>query len=227
MVPAIQIKGIRDGLLVSLGEGEWSEIQDVLLHQIDEQSSFFKGAKLTLEVGNAVLHAVEMSALRDKLSDREVSLWAVLGNSPTTEKTAQMLGLATRLPASRPERSSRPVEKDLPGERAILVRKTLRSGVKISYPGHVIVFGDVNPGAEIVAGGNVLVWGRLRGVVHAGAEGDESAVVAALVIASPQLRIAGIAALSEGLSAKQQPKIALILDGQVIVEPWIYKEGGR
>lgn len=227
MVPAIQIKGIRDSLLVSLGEGEWSELQDILLSQIDEQSSFFRGARLALEVGNAVLHAVEMSALRDKLSDREVSLWAVLSNSPTTEKTAQMLGLATRLPASRPERSSRPVENDLPGEQAIMVRKTLRSGVKISYAGHVIVFGDVNPGAEIVAGGNVLVWGRLRGVVHAGAEGDESAVVAALSIASTQLRIAGIAALSEGSTAKQQPEIAHVLDGQVIVEPWVYKEGGR
>lgn len=227
MVPAIQIKGIRDSLLVSIGEGEWSELQDILLCQIDDQSSFFKGAKLALEVGNTILHAVEMSALRDRLSDRGVSLWAVLSNSPTTEKTAQMLGLATRLPAAQPERSNRPMESNLPGEQAIMVRKTLRSGMKISYPGHVIIFGDVNPGAEIVAGGNVLVWGRLRGVVHAGAEGDESALVAALVISSTQLRIAGIAALSEGSTAKQQPEIARVFDGHVIVEPWIYKEGGR
>jgi septum site-determining protein MinC len=227
MSSSIQIKGIRDSLLVSLGEGEWTDIQDTLLTQIEGQSSFFRGARLALEVGNTVLHVIELSILRDKLSDQGITLWAVISNSPTTEKTAQMLGLATRLPVARAEKEPRPVVSDQPGEPAILVRRTLRSGVKISHPGHVIILGDVNPGAEIVAGGNVLVWGRLRGVVHAGAEGDETAIAAALAMTPAQLRIAGIPASMEQGSFKQQPAFASVKNDQVIFEPWVYKEGGR
>lgn len=225
--PSIQIKGIRDGLLVTIGEGEWEQLQEMLLKQIEEQASFFKGARLALEVGNIGLHAVELSTLRDRLSDQGISLWAVISSSHTTENTSQMLGLATRLPTARPEKESRPAAHAQPGEPAILVKKTLRSGVKVIYPGHVTVLGDVNPGAEIVAGGNVMIWGRLRGVIHAGAEGDETAIVAALSMAPTQLRIAGIVALIEPGSFKQQPTFASVQNDQVILEPWVNKEGGR
>lgn len=67
---------------------------------------------------------------------------------------------------------------------------TLRSGQKISYNGHVVVLGDINPGAEIIASGNVLVMGVLRGMVHAGCDGDRSAIIAAIRISPMQLRIA-------------------------------------
>jgi septum site-determining protein MinC len=99
----IQIKGLRDGLLVTLGDGGWSVLHSSLLSQIDEKPEFFKGAKLALDVGNQELHVSEMTDLRDELSDREIILWAVLSNSPTTENTAQMLGLATRLSKVRPD----------------------------------------------------------------------------------------------------------------------------
>lgn len=227
MSGAIQIKGIRDSLLVTLGDGDWNELQDALLNQIDDQITFFKGARLALDVGNQALHAAEMGVLRDRLSAQGIALWAVISNSPTSEKTAQMLGLATRLPTPRPERINRPLDTNLPGEPAVLVRRTMRSGFKVSFHGHIVVMGDVNPGAEIVAVGNVLVWGRLRGVVHAGAEGDENAVVSALEMAPTQLRIAGIAAVPENLKKSPRPEIARIQDGQVVIESWINKEGGR
>ena len=75
------------------------------------------------------------------------------------------------------------------GSEGLLVRRTVRSGQVVRHPGHVVVIGDVNAGAEIVAGGDVVVWGKLRGVVHAGAMGDEEAVVCALWMAPIQLRI--------------------------------------
>ena len=80
------------------------------------------------------------------------------------------------------------------GEGAILVRRTLRSGYSLQHSGHVVVIGDVNPGAEIIAGGDVIVWGHLRGMVHAGAEGNDDAVVCALDLAPTQLRIGGLIA---------------------------------
>ena len=224
MQPKVQIKGIRDGLLIVLGEGTWDDVYSVLLEQIDQQVEFLRGARLALDVGNQILKAVEMGKLRNELSERGLTLWAVLSNSPTTEQTAQTLGLATRISKPLPDRAMPAVNTSLSGgEEAVLVRRTLRSGFRMKHPGHVIIIGDVNPGAEIVAGGDVMVWGRLRGMVHAGAEGNENAVVCALDLAPTQLRIAGYIAITPKRRGKPQPEIAKVSDGQVVAEQWNLK----
>jgi septum site-determining protein MinC len=219
----MQIKGIREGILVTLGEGAWSDLQESILQQIADQSNFFHGARVALDVGNITLHAAELGTLRDQLSEKGVSLWAVLSNSPTTEQTAQVLGLATRLSTPKPERSVRTLDSNLTGESGILVHRTLRSGTRLISPGHVTVIGDVNPGAEIVAGGSVVVWGKLRGVVHAGSEGNDQAEVYAIDLAPTQLRIAGIIAVPPQRRGKPLPEIARIINGQVVAEPWNQK----
>jgi septum site-determining protein MinC len=225
--PVIQIKGIRDGLLVILGEGDWQEVRATLLENIDQKADFFRGARLALDVGNQILKAVELGRLRDALSERGVSLWAVLSNSPTTEQTAQTLGMATRLTKPSQPRPAREVETSVyGGEQAVLVHRTLRSGFSLQHPGHVIVIGDVNPGAEIICGGDILVWGRLRGMAHAGAEGDETAVVCALDLAPTQLRIAGQIAITPQRRGKPQPEMARLKDGKVVAEPWNPKAKG-
>ncbi|MDD2694744.1 MAG: septum site-determining protein MinC [Anaerolineales bacterium] len=217
----IQIKGIKEGLLVLLGEGEWSEIRQALLEQLDRQGEFLRGARLALDVGDAILKAVDLGSLRDGLSERGLYLWAVLSNSPTTEQTAQMLGLETRLTKPRYASMDEYAHGGLHGvEEAVMVARTLRSGASVQYPGHVVVIGDVNPGAEIIAGGNVVVWGRLRGLVHAGANGDEGAVVCALDLRPTQLRISDQIALSPKRKGKPQPEIASLRNGAVVAEPW-------
>ncbi len=223
----VQIKGIRDGLLITLGDGDWPELQEALMKHIDERVNFFKGARIALDVGNQILHAVEMGSLRDQLSDHNVNLWAVLSNSPTTVQSAQNMGLATRLSTPRAERKVKSLETALSGDEAVLVQRTLRSGFKISFQGHVVVIGDVNPGAEIIAGGNIVVWGKLRGMVHAGAEGNEKAIVCALDLAPTQLRISEYISTAPKRKGKSQPEIASIKEGQVIAEPWNHGERGR
>ena len=99
----IQIKGLRDGLLVSVDDASWDIQRAALMAQVDAQPSFFQGARLALDVASQVLHVNELVDLRDQLSERGISLWAVLSESPTTEKTAQLLGLATRISKPRPE----------------------------------------------------------------------------------------------------------------------------
>lgn len=220
----LQIKGIREGLLVSLGEGDWPELQEALLEHIEQQASFFQGAKVALEVGNHILRAADMGVLRDRLADRGVTLWAVTSFSPVTEQTAQILGLATRINTPRPERNIRSLDTTLEGDNAIFVQRTLRSGFRVVSHGHVIVVGDVNPGAEIEAGGNVIVWGRLRGSVHAGADGDKGAIICALEMAPTQLRIAGFAYAAKPTKQKPQPVSARLHDGQIVVEFWAFKD---
>jgi len=219
--PKVQIKGIGEGLLIILGEGNWQDLHDFLLEQIDQQAEFLRGARIALDVGNQVLKAVDLGQLRSQLLDREITLWAVISNSPTTEQTAQTLGMATRIEKVKPEHVEPPASGATHmGEQAILLHRTLRSGFSIHFPGHVVVIGDVNPGAEIIAGGNIIVWGRLRGMVHAGAEGNVNAIVCALDLMPTQLRIANQISMSPKERKKALPEIVRLLNGEVVAEPW-------
>lgn len=114
-------------------------------------------------------------------------------------------------------------EKLLAYERALFIPHTLRSGQVVTYPGHVVVLGDVNPGAEVKAGGNIMVLGSLRGTVHAGAWGDDRAVVVAFRLRPTQLRIAHLISRSPDQAADEpeEPEIARIRDGMVVIEPYM------
>ena len=215
----VQIKGLRDGLLVSLHDAAWEDQRSALLMQMDQQPSFFQGARLALDVGSQVLHVNEMVELRDRLSERNVVLWAIVSESPTTEQTAQLLGLATRISKPRPE-EKRFASKDLDDETALFINKTIRSGTRIEFPGHVVVLGDVNPGAEIIAEGNIIIWGRLRGAIHAGSKGDESAKVCALDFAPMQLRVAEAAVNIKKEKQIAGPVVAFVRNERVVVESW-------
>jgi septum site-determining protein MinC len=216
-----QIKGLRDGLLITVDEGEWPALEPALLEQIRTQQAFFRGARLALDVGSQILRVNDLVALRDRLSEQGVSLWAVLSESPTTEKTAQLLGLATRISKPRPEETRQFTVNDLGDETALFLSKTLRSGTRIEFPGHVVVFGDVNPGAEIVAEGNVLVWGRVRGMIHAGAKGNTSAYICALDLSPTQLRIASEVSAALEPQSDPRPEVASLNgDGKLQSIPW-------
>jgi septum site-determining protein MinC len=217
----IQIKGLRDGLLVSLDDAPWQEQLTALLTQIDAQPSFFQGARLALDVASQVLRVNDLVELRDALSERGVSLWAVISESPTTENTAQLLGLATRVSKPRPEESRQFSVENLGEETAMFLHRTLRSGTRIEFAGHVVVLGDVNPGAEIIAEGNVIIWGRLRGMAHAGAKGNRAAVICALDLSPTQLRIADEVSAMLKPQEESRPEMARINeDGKLQAEFW-------
>jgi septum site-determining protein MinC len=74
-------------------------------------------------------------------------------------------------------------------DTALLVKSTCRSGEIIRHQGDVVVMGDVNPGAEVVATGDILVFGCLRGFAHAGSEGNSKATIVALSLGSPRIQI--------------------------------------
>lgn len=128
--------------------------------------------------------------------------------------------------------AQRPQAEELPSDlRAMLgrsnvlyIKSNLRSGQAVQHPGDVVVFGDVNHSAEILASGDIIVWGRLRGVVHAGAEGDDKAVIAALNIDCGQLRISDkLLAISSAPTKRTKaapnfvPEIAKIVDNEIRV----------
>ena len=185
------IKGFKEGLLITLGEGDWGTVAKTLLTQIDDRPDFFRGAKIAVDVGERVVHAAEMGLLRDKLSERGVSLFAVISKSSLTEAVAETLGLSTHKSLLK-DRGENIRNASIDGEKAVLLQKTLRSGMSVKYPGHVVIDGDVNPGSEIIAGGSIYIWGKLRGTAAAGADGSENAVICALDFNPAGMRIANI-----------------------------------
>ena len=104
--------------------------------------------------------------------------------------------------------------------QALIINRTLRSGQKVVYKGTVVVLGDVNPGAEIIAGEDVIVMGTCRGVVHAGAYGNSTAKVTANRLLASQIRVAGlIARAPDNLNQANYTETARIRDGSVVIEP--------
>ena len=210
---AFPIKGFREGLLITVGDGDWQKNLDALVQQIDGKCEFFEGAKVAIDVGERKLRAVEVCKLRDILADRRVTLFALLSQSPSTEAVAETLGLSTKKSVLKVN------DEDLPralydGETALLIRKTLRSGTSVKYSGSVIIDGDINPGAEVIASGSVFVWGKVRGTVHAGIDGSEKEVIAALEISTEKMRIANISYRENKLKIKPKKKICkVVIDG--------------
>lgn len=216
----VQIKGIRDGLLATFSDALWEDQRIALLAQIDERPSFFQGARLAMDVGPQILKVNDLVDLRDHLSERNVTLWAIVSDSPTTEHTSQLLGLATRISKPRPE-EQRQYADTITDDTALFINKTIRSGTRIEFPGTIVIVGDVNPGAEIIAEGNVIIWGRVRGMIHAGAKGDRSAFICALDLSANQLRIADEVSATLKPQKDPRPEIASInSEGRLQAELW-------
>ena len=221
---SVSIKGIRDGLLLTVrGAETWDQAAAAVVSRIDQTADFFRGARVALDVGDLIPETDALATLRETLSERRVTLWTVLGTDAITT-AAQAAGLNVALPATSPDRDKTDEDVEFMheevGEAALLIGHTLRSGRSVRYAGHVVVMGDVNPGAEIVATGNIIVWGRLRGVAHAGADGDERAVVCALDLQPTQLRIASRIATAPGPAGQPQPEIARVRDDRIVAERW-------
>lgn len=222
----ITIKGVKDGLLIALdAHEEWQSVLSELTARIDQQSSFFAGARITVDLGQRPVPKYALGSLKAALERRGLSLAMVISDSATTQEAAIALDLRTEMAGSVPGREHNetlpvnPEEEGLPG---VLIRRTLRSGRVIRSDGHVVVLGDVNPGAEIIAAGDIIVWGVLRGNVHAGAGGEASAIICALDLIPTQLRIAGYTAgaINNNKRHKARPETALLRDGQIVIEAW-------
>ncbi|PKB79464.1 MAG: septum site-determining protein MinC [SAR202 cluster bacterium Io17-Chloro-G9] len=117
---------------------------------------------------------------------------------------------------------------------ALFIKTTCRSGESIRYSGDVVVLADVNPGAEIVADGDVVVFGRLRGVAHAGAGGDSKATIIARQLEAPRLQIGQYIGLpsktdQRDISPESEAQIAYVRRRSIYVAPFAgrYARYGR
>ncbi|MFH1454241.1 MAG: septum site-determining protein MinC [Armatimonadota bacterium] len=199
----VKFKGTRHGLLISFNEDEnLSRILEEFKDKINDNGSFFRNAPISLDLGWREVNNDDFTSLYDFLNNNELKLTGIISSSAYTRGIAESygikviigrLGLAQhegRIKKQKEKQKSSLEEKVNDKEKSILIKKTLRSGQKIKYQGNVVIVGDVNPGAEVEAGGDIVVWGSVRGIVHAGAYGqrDDSCVIAMNIIPA-QMRI--------------------------------------
>ncbi len=176
----VSIKGTRNGLLILLDPNrDYEEIRLTLMSKMESARGFFKGAKFSISQGP--------NEIPIKQKDELENICRQYGLIPNTDKAAPV---RTRHKERKASEASRFSIKPEVGEAALMVRRSLRSGQRVTHEGHIIVLGDVNPGAEVISGGNVMVVGSCRGMVHAGAGGNRLAKVIARRLSPTSLSIA-------------------------------------
>lgn len=215
--PAVQLKGRGKGLRLSISPRvDPTAAEDSLRAQLAGRSpAFFGDARVLIDFGSGRLDLALAGRLASVLDEAGLRLVGVT----CTEASEG-------LPQERPtERAGSERGGDGDGAGALVVEGHLRGGQRVSHAGSVVVLGDVNPGAEIVAGEHVLVWGRLRGLVEAGLARDADAVddirVAALDLSPTQLRIGdAIARAPEEPGRVPTPETARCQEGRIVVDGW-------
>ncbi|NTV64366.1 MAG: septum site-determining protein MinC [Oscillochloris sp.] len=218
MSDLISIKGGREGLRLRLDDtAEWQALTAALGQQLAQNSGFFAGARLVLDIGDRTIDDGQMTTLLELMQQHGVQIESLGATARESRNAARASGLAARpLPRYSEPAGAAPRNES----EGTLVIRTVRSGQVVRHHGHITLIGDINPGAELIAGGSVVVWGRLRGLVHAGALGNSEVVVCALELRPTQLRIAEQITRPPDGSGRLGPEIARIEDGRIVVEAW-------
>ena len=190
--------------------------QATALEEVKAQLGSATGtAEAWLDCADRILTLPELRAIATWLEQQGYRLERLQARKPLALVAAAALGLETQL-----------LNKEAPAAAAdqasalTIHRGTLRSGDHLEVEGSLLVLGDVNPGARVSAGGDVRVWGRLRGVAHAGSGGDRQARIVALQLRPLQLRIAD--AVARG--PEEQPPAgfceqAVLEQGAIAIQP--------
>jgi septum site-determining protein MinC len=223
----LAVKGWRNGLLLVLPtEGPWTEVVSSLEGKLEEAKTktFWQGAQTTLDLGDRPVSEPDLSALIGRLKgDYGLVPMAIVAADAPTREGAVNLGLTGHDAIPAPERTPEKAEPGQhPANNALYLKQTVRSGQRLQHDGNLILCGDVNAGAEVVAAGDIVVFGTLRGVAHAGSAGDESARIVATNLRPTQIRIAGLIARSPDAGSpplSKFPEIACIKDGEIHISP--------
>lgn len=219
----IAIKGTRNGLLLTMEpETPFSDLLGALASRLAEAPAFFRGASLSVDTSRRKLLVSERHQLEDLLSHYYMSVASLEQSRTIRKEMTAPLHLEETPPLDIPVlKETQDVRDPRESSDTLFLHRTVRSGQAIHHVSNVVVLGDVNPGAEIVAGGDIIVWGVLRGMVHAGYPDNANALVCSLLLSPVQLRIAHLLSRPpEGFEAQPRPEIASIKNGQIVVETW-------
>jgi septum site-determining protein MinC len=162
-----------------------------------------------------LLDVRQLQAIADTLEAYQLQLKRVYTSRRQTAVAAVTIGYSVEQ-HSPVAHLNPPTESGQALADPLYIQTTVRSGMEIRHPGTVVILGDVNPGSSIIADGDVIVWGNLRGVVQAGAAGNERCLVMALRMEPTQIRIATyVARAPETPPAQYHPEVAYVVSENI------------
>lgn len=213
----VKIKGGAGGFQLMVdSSAELADVQQELEKKLSEHPEFFpKGTEFQLVVAD--LSRSVRSGLKEFLTDKGLSVSAGSQSLPKRQEQQDRAVRGYAQPFQAGQQAG-----GLTGEQQVMtvINRTVRNGEEITSQGSVMICGNVNPGAKIVAAGSIDVRGNCRGIVHAGAMGDYKAFVVADRLMPMQIRIANLIARSPDNPEKSDyAEKAYIKDGQIIIEP--------
>lgn len=217
-IPQVRLKGEGGRLLLLLPpENEniapgvaWSDLWQQLKHRLNAGERFWQpNTAVYLIARDRLLDARQLQSIADALTEAQLSLKRVYTSRRQTAVAAATTGFSVeqQLPVAHLNQE----EAGHALAEPLYIETTIRSGVEVRHPGTVVVLGDVNPGSSIIADGDVLVWGSLRGVAQAGAAGNSRCVIMALRMEPTQIRIADFVARAPETPPNQyHPEVAYV-----------------
>jgi septum site-determining protein MinC len=190
----------------------WTELVQQLKIRLNAGERFWQPqAEVQLMGNDRLLDIRQLQEIAEALTEAELQLKRVYTSRRQTAVAAATAGYSVEQQSSVSSLNKTSEAKPESPAEPLYLQMTVRSGTEIRHPGTVIVFGDVNPGGSVIAGGDILVWGRLRGTVHAGANGNAKSAIVALQMEPMLIRIAKYVARGPETSPAQfYPEVAYV-----------------
>ena len=198
----VAFRGVKEGIYIFIRQGDFEQIKGELIKKLEEYTDFFQGANI-LGIRGEDLSEDEINELYNIVQDKYKLHISEDGLPEYLEEPKFYTGIHEGMTK--------------------FIHGTIRSGQVVEYDGNIVIIGDVNPGGLVKAKGNIIILGSLKGVAHAGADGNQEAIVAAYDLQPTQLRIGNIIGRrpDEDIVASTFPEVASIYNGEVFIEPYL------
>ena len=211
MSNSVIIKGNKHGINVILDkEASFNVILDELADKFKSAAKFFDKANMAISFEGRKLSTDEERACLDVIShNSDINIVCVVDNDEFRDRHY--------------ERAVEEKLEEFSSHTGQFYKGTLRSGQMLESESSIIILGDVNPGANVIAKGNIIILGALKGNVYAGANGNDNSFVVALEMAPIQIRIGDTIARSNDSGDKKKTfgkgaMIAFVEDNNIYIE---------
>ncbi len=213
------IKSTKNGISLVLDDSiPFGELLDEIKQKFVDSEQFFKNAKIAISFEGRTLDEREQAQILAVIEENtSISIICVIDQD---DLRSEMIA-----------RRIRTYEETHSPQIGQFYKGTLRSGQQYTTENSLIVLGDVNPGAVVSAGGNIVILGALKGTAYAGTNGDDSCFVAALEMQPVQIKIGNYIGRAADKSDRPKgsrkktkessggPQIATVYEQQILIEP--------
>ena len=192
----------------------WTEIWQQLKQRLKAGEKFWQPqTEVELIAFDRLLDTRQLQEIAEALLEVKLNLKRVSTSRRQTAVAAATVGYSVEQKSTLNTLNKTSTKKVQPLAEPLYLEMTVRSGVEIRHPGTIIIIGDLNPGGYVIADGDILIWGRLRGVVHAGAKGNSRSVIMTLQMEPTLIRIANqVARGPEKVPVQFYPEVAYVLN---------------